>query len=284
MKNILLPTDFSETSINAMEYAVQLFKHEECTFYILNTYQPVAIYTATTFGNNPQLDMDIGQLFQKKSEEKITELIDDLGLKFSNVLHCYKGISSFNMLSVEVEEIIEDMRIDAIVMGTNGASGLKEVFIGSQTMQVIKDATVPVIGVPAGATFKRPEDILFTTDYNVNKNQIGLPLIKAICEKYQPRLMFLNVFQGKSLTTTQTENKEALDKYFKRDAHLTQISVEMKVLEAIEDFQVSHKADLLILVRNKHNFFENLLFEPVVQRTVHHSSVPFMILPPVEKQ
>lgn len=282
MKNILLPTDFSESSVNAIDYAVQLFRNEECTFYVLNTYQPVAIYTATTYGNNPQLDMDLGQLFQKKSESKIKALIETISSKYSNILHSYKGISSFNMLSVEIEEIVEDNQIDAIIMGTNGASGLKEVFIGSETMQVIKNATVPVIGVPAGATFKNLKDILFTTDYNIDQRQKGLALLKSIYNKQQSRLTFLNVYQGKSLTTTQAENKKALDNYFNRDAHLTQIAEDMKVLEAIEDFQISHKVDLLILVHNKHSFFENLLFEPVVQKTVHHSSVPFMILPPLE--
>ena len=54
----------------------------------------------------------------------------------------------------------------------------------------------------------------------------------------------------------------------------------MDVLEAIDDFLSRHKVDLLVLVHNKHNFFENLLFTPVVSKIVHHTTTPFMILPP----
>jgi predicted DNA-binding protein YlxM (UPF0122 family) len=164
-------------------------------------------------------------------------------------------------------------------MGTNGASGLEEIFIGSQTMHVIKDAKVPVIGVPAGYLFALPKDILFTTDYKTDTHQKGFKLLEELCTKYISRLIFLNAYQGSTLTEKQVKNKYDLNTYFKSDAHLTQIANGMEVLDAIEDFQSRHGIDLLVLVHNKHNFLENLLFKPVVQKVVHHSDVPFLILP-----
>lgn len=279
MKKILLPTDFSKASINAMEYAVQLFKNEKCTFYVLNTYEPVALYTSTTYGNDPGLDLEIGELFKKKSKKQVQKVIDEVSSKYEDEHHHYKGISTFNMLSIEVNQLVKDYDIELIIMGTNGATGLKEVFIGSQTMHVIKNAKVPVIGVPQGYRFKQPKEILFTTDYQTNENHIGMELLEDICNKNISRLIFLNAYEGSSLTQQQVANMESLDVFFKRDAHLTQIAKGMDVLEAMEDFQSRHGIDLLVLVHNKHNFFENLLFKPVVKKVVHHSDVPFFILP-----
>ena len=62
MKHILLPTDFSDTSYEAITYAVQLFINEECTFYVLNTYTPVALYTTTIYEHQSSLNVDIGEM------------------------------------------------------------------------------------------------------------------------------------------------------------------------------------------------------------------------------
>jgi nucleotide-binding universal stress UspA family protein len=279
MKNILLPTDFSKASLNAIEYAVQLFKDEDCLFYVLNTYEPVALYSATTYGMDPALNTDIGEIFKQTSEKKVQKIIDDVASKYPDTKHDFQGVSSFNMLTAEVEELVEDYAIDVIIMGTNGASGLKEVFIGSQTMHVIKDSKTPVIGVPAGYSYRSPKDILFTTDFKTDTHQKGLALLEELCSKNTSRLIFLNVFQGENLTEKQIKNKHDLGALFKRDAHITQIVKGVEVLDAMEEFQSKHSIELLVLVHNKHNFFENLLFTPLVQKIVHHSDIPFLILP-----
>ena len=179
--------------------------------------------------------------------------------------------------------MVTGYNIDCIVMGTKGASGLKEVFLGSETMHVIKKATIPVIGVPDSYQYRDLKDVLFATDYNTGDTQKGLALLEELCASHISRLIFLNAYYGVQLDKNQLKNKEALDTYFKRDAHLNEIADGMDVLEAIEDFQSKHRIDLLVLVHNKHNFFENLLFTPVIRKIVHHSSVPFMILPPTSK-
>jgi nucleotide-binding universal stress UspA family protein len=283
MKNILLPTDFSDVSLNAIEYAVQLFRGEDCVFYVLNTYEPVALYSATAYGMDPGLNMEIGEIFKHTSEKKVQKIIDEVALKFPDTKHVFHGVSSFNMLIVEVEEQVENLDIDVIVMGTKGASGLKEVFIGSQTMHVIKDAKIPVIGVPAGYAYSSPKDILFTTDFKTDTHQKGLALLEELCSKNTSRLIFLNIFQGVHLTEQQIENQKALKAFFKKETSITHVVKGVEVLDAMEDFKSEHNIELLALVHNKHNFFENLLFTPMVQKIVHHSDVPFLILPHYKK-
>ncbi len=281
MKHILIPTDFSNASYNALEYAVQLFINDACTFYVLNTYTPVALYTSTIYDNHTALNIDLGEIYKNNSLERLETVIDKVKYAYPNSKHIFTPIASYNVLTLEIDEIVTTSNIDAIVMGTSGASGLKEVFIGSQTMHVVKDAKVPVIGVPEGYTYKALKDILFATDYRTGTHQKGLSLLEELCRKHISRLIFLNAYFGLSLDEEQLENKESLDTYFERDAHINEIADGMTVLEAVEDFQSKHSIDLLVLVHNKHSFFENLLFTPVVNKIVHHAALPFMILPPV---
>lgn len=282
MKNILLPTDFSETSINAMEYAVQLFLEEDCTFYVLNTYLPVYLYTPSVYESFAMATVDMGEIYKTQSEEGVNNVIDNLSDTFPTGNHDYIGISSFNTLYAAMESLALDYKIDCIVMGTKGATGLQDVFLGSQTMNTVKRSKVPVMGIPLGCTYQKPKDILFATNYETGSDQVGLHFLRDICTSHISRLIFLNVYYGSSLDDKQQENKYELDVFFKKQAHTNELSKPMSVVEAIKTFESKHSIDLLVMVHNKHNFFENLLFTPVVRKIVHHSPVPFLILPPVK--
>lgn len=280
MKNILLLTDFSEASINAIEYAGQLFKGQETTFFVLNTFVPIVRYHAVTLDDIEGDHKDVGVAFEEHATQKVQKIIDKVVHKLQDQKHVFVAVSSFNTLVAGIHELLDAHEMDCIIMGTTGATGLKEVFIGSQTMHVIKEATIPVIGVPAGYEYKRPTDIVFVTDYKTGETQLGLSLLDDICTQHTSRLIFLNAYQGTPLNVEQLKHENELDTYFKHHALITQTSGPMEVPEAIANFHATHRIDLLVLVHNKHNFFENLLFAPVVQKVVYHATMPFLILPP----
>ena len=77
MKKILLPTDFSENALNAIDYALQLFKDETCAFFILNTYTPM-IYNYEYQLNADQYMMEAVDMVKKNSEEKLDEHVKTL--------------------------------------------------------------------------------------------------------------------------------------------------------------------------------------------------------------
>jgi nucleotide-binding universal stress UspA family protein len=228
--------------------------------------------------------VDLGELYKKTSEEKLLKLAQEIKTMYPNDLHSFDTIASCNLLVEEIRECVPKYAIDFVVMGTQGASGFKEIFIGSQTMHTIQKSTVPIICVPSTYTYHAPKDIVFATDYELSVHNIGIPLVKDICTWYASRLIFLNAYYGISLDKGQIEVRDALDEYFKTNAHQFQISDGMDVLEAIEDFQSKHKIDLLVMVHNRHNFFENLLFVPVINKIVHHTKTPFLVIPSAQKK
>ncbi|GGG29521.1 universal stress protein UspA [Dokdonia pacifica] len=284
MKHILIPTDFSENATNALHYAVQLMKNERCRFYLLNTYTPISLYTSTIYEYHTSLNVDLGELYRKTSEEKLQQSIKEVTETFSNKLHGFELISSCNLLTEQVIECVNTYDIDFIVMGTQGASGFKEIFLGSQTMHIIKKTTVPVICVPNTYTYRPIKDIVFATDYELSIANQGLPLIKNIATSHGSRVIFLNAYYGVSLDEYQLDIKEKLDSYFTGNAHQFHISDGMDVLEAVDDFQSKHNLDLLVMIHNKHNIFENLLFTPVINKIAHHTKTPFLVIPAIQKK
>ena len=129
MKKVVLPTDFSENAWNATGYAIELFKDEECVFYLLNTYTPAFVnsrFMAAGVGG-----LEIEDDVKVQSEIGLNNLLKRIEENYDIPHHSFKTISSFSLLTSEVKEIASSKDIDLIITGTKGASGLEEVFMGS---------------------------------------------------------------------------------------------------------------------------------------------------------
>ncbi|PQB03366.1 universal stress protein, UspA family [Polaribacter filamentus] len=277
MKRILLPTDFSENAYNAISYAVQLYKDTKCKFYILHTYTPVSISAGSMVDNYSSFDLQ--DITKETAERKLKEIDDRLKTEFNNTNHTFITTVSFNTLTSEMVEVVKKKEIDFVIMGTKGATGAKEIFIGSNTMQTIKNLKCPVIAIPSGFKYEKPSEILFPTDYEIHKANQYLSLIKELCEKNNSRLHVLNVSQDIPLKVKQEQTETFLDDFFKDTAHLFHNTENQDLMEAIVTFKKTYKINFLIMVHNEHNFFENLFFKPVVNQMVYHTNIPFLVIP-----
>ncbi|WP_299431278.1 universal stress protein [uncultured Aquimarina sp.] len=277
MKRILLPTDFSDNAFNAIRYALQFFKNEECTFYLLHTFTPVSYNVGYLIENPMPYGMeDIAMMNSKRDIERTEAKIKE---EFNNPKHSFERISAFNMLINEIKDTVDRYNIDLIVMGTKGATGAKEIFIGTHTMYTIKKVKCPVLAIPSDFEYEKPKEILFPTDYHLSTTNKYLPLIKDICNQHTARLHMLNAYYGIPLDQNQKETKDFIDTYFEKNAHVFHIADGMDVIEAVEDFQKMNIINLLVMVHNKHSFFENLLFKPVINQIAYHTNIPFLVIP-----
>ena len=164
MHHILIPTDFSGTAQSAVDYALSYFKGEPCVFHFLNTYTPDFVHSrvmALTHGGNQEEDA-----MQVISEKGLKNLVEGLQAKNPNSGHEFHTVSSFNLLTEEVKEQLSVYPIDMIVSGTTGASGIKEVFLGSNTVRILRAASdCPVLVIPNETRFKKGVKIGLVTDF-----------------------------------------------------------------------------------------------------------------------
>lgn len=277
MKKILLPTDFSDNAYNAIKYAVELFKNEECVFYLLNTYTPVLYDTEYILYSPTPISLD--EIYKNNSLKGLAKVKKQIKKDSPNSKHQWEIVSSFNMLNDEIKEQVKEKEINLVVMGTQGASGAEVIFLGTHTVHAIKKATCPLLAVPSGFKFKTLNNILFPTDYDLEYKDSHLNFLKERSLEHASKLHILNVFFGVPLEPQQEKSKKFLADYFKNIPH-TFYSIEKgSVPEAIDDFQKNNPIDLLIMINNKHSFFENLLFRPVVNEVGFHVKIPFLVIP-----
>ena len=277
MRRILLPTDFSDNALNAIRYAVQLFKNSSCEFYLLHTYTPAAYNVGSMSDSYSALELQ--KVTKQNAERSMDEVENTIRTEFNNKNHHFHKVVTFNLLVHEIQDLVENKVIDIIIMGTQGATGAQEVFLGTHTMYTIKKVKCPVIAVPSGFGFEAPKEILFPTDYRLSKTNPYLSLIREICDLQSARLNILYAYYGEPLNDQQKETKAYLDVYFKDNAHLFHISEDTDIAGAIEEFQLKKKINLLIMIHNRHSFFENLLFKPVINEIAYHTNIPFLVIP-----
>ncbi len=280
MKNILLPTDFSENSVNAIKYALRFFEKRNCNFYLLHTFTPASYHSGKAFQNFTS--MELVHATRDAAAEKIKALIADLKSEFKNQKHHLKWVVDFNLLIGKIRSMVKEKNIDLIIMGTQGANGAKEIFLGTHTMYTIKKVNCPVLAVPSGYHYKKPEEILFATDYNILRPQ-DLRFLEYYIGLHSARLHILNVYT-ETLDEKQREHRKQLSEFLKDRKPVFHLTEGDDIPEAVEAFQKENNIDLMMMVHKKHSFFENILFKPVINQLVYHTNVPFMVMPVREKQ
>jgi len=278
MKRILLPTDFSDNSWNAITYAVELFKDEACTFYLLNTYTPVIYHVEYVLGYPAQFGL--GDAVRNTSQENLNELVLKLSDKFgNNPKHKFETSARFDTLISGIKDFVEAHNIDLIIMGTKGATGAEGVLFGSNTVHVFKEIKCPIMAIPSNFKFEAPHEILFPTDLEVNYKNSLLNILQEIASSHHSRVNAMHVSTGNKLTDYQENNKLNLESIFKNTAYLFHNIKSMNILEAINEFQMKHKINLLVMINNKHSFFENLFFKNTINQIGFHLNIPFLVIP-----
>ncbi len=277
MKHILLPTDFSDDAYGASAYAFQLFSDTACRFYLMHTYAP-AIYRAEYVIHHPG-QVGFGDVYQTLAMNKLQEAKKKLGEKLQNPKHDMVLHTAFNTLVDEVQETVKNEGIDLIVMGTQGATGAKEIFLGTNTVHVMKKTKVPLLTIPPNTAFEKIKKILFPTDYEVDYTAEQLEIMKYIALEHDSSIEIMHVSTGYELTKEQQKNKARLKAIFNELPHRFHDWPSEEIITAINNFQSGHGAQLLAMIRNKHTFIERLFVEPVVKKIGFHTTIPFLIIP-----
>lgn len=278
MKSILLPTDFSDNAYNAIQYAMELFKNEPCTIYLLHTYIPVIFDTAYLMSMpTAEVMEDVYKESSLKDLSKTKAKIDKDFPENKNTIHL---ISSFNSLLGGIKDLVEEKNIDLVIMGTQGATGAKEILFGSNTIHVMKDLACPLIAVPNKFKFKGITEILFPTDFGLNYTEKHLFWLKHFSENWKAKINILHVYYyGYDLDAGQDKGKEYLRNAFMSESMEFIRMDNVDVVKAIEKYQEERPTDLLALIHNKRSFFDNLFFKPVIKKLGFHLKTPMLIIP-----
>ncbi len=279
MQNILVTTDFSNNAYSALLYATRLFQDQACQFYLLHTFN-VNTPVLTSRINTDKGDL-LYQRLHSESKEKLTEMRHKIVRDTEDLQHTFEMISVSKGLSETINKTITNKNIDLVVMGTKGATGAKEVFIGSNTVKVIqKIKSCPVLVIPDQFDFSKPLEIVFPTDFKQFYLEKELQPLIAIASLFKSNIRIFHVHEEEKLSEIQEYNFETLKKYLK-DFEVTThwISKLSKKTKLINEFIKKMQINVLVMINYKHNIIEGITHEPVIKNIGFHATVPFLVIP-----
>jgi nucleotide-binding universal stress UspA family protein len=269
MKTILAPVDFSEASINALSFAAELSKKASARLVIINTLQG---------GEN-----------EEETKNKLKSLESDLKRSFGQDLK-FEYYLAHGDLVTTLEKVIAVQHPDLIVMGTKGASGLKRILIGSNTVNVIAKTMMPVLVIPEVARFKNffnagKNRIVLATDLDELKNEDGLVILKEIAlQIVNPKVRVLSIRPRKTgLPDFKRLYRDFLLSFFNPEIESERVTVfSSNVIRGI-NFYLNENEDtglVAMIARNSGHLIQKHFTREMASRT----HLPLLVLHDTEKK
>ncbi|MFS4417180.1 universal stress protein [Maribacter sp. 2307ULW6-5] len=277
-KRILLPTDFSKNSLNAIHYAMELYATRKCTFYLLHVYQ-VSGFSIDGAAYRPQPGERAYELEQQKTDEAFAKLLAMIKLRPENPNHTFETLGSNLPLYEAAQEAIAKEDMDMVIMGTKGMTGARTVIFGTNTMNMMEDLDCcPVLAIPENLGFGPLEEVVFPTDFKTPFKRRKLKYMLHIAEMHGLTIRVLHVGKLDRLNAAQQTNKALLGRILQNYAH-DYCEVQHKVAQkGIQEFMKGRKKAIIAFMHQKPSFFKRLFSKPLVQELGYHSEVPVLVL------
>ena len=275
MKTKLVPTDFSIPADSAIHYAVKLAVLWDASLILYHSFIPYesGFYLLSL---NEKENMEA----HKKVTNRLTAINNSIVKKNPNLsisIHvdqCPEGI--------KIIDFCNKSKADLIVMGTKGASGLKEKLIGSFTAEVMINAPCPVLAIPNKYKFKVPEKITYATNYS-KKDKKVLQLLLEFNRIFNAKINILHVDWGMTLFTADEDYdsyKKTTQNHFKDSEFTYHHTVGKDISKTILEETLIDKTDMIVMNPLKRKGIWNRIFHrSVTKKTVYHVPIPLLTIP-----
>lgn len=274
MQSILVPTDFSENAYNAARYAIALAADIKATEIILyNAYQPYV-------SEDPELSMPLQtdmETFRQISADGLNKMRSTLENEVSSIK--FKSESEYNMVPQGIVDAAKTFNAAFIVMGISGAeSKLEEAIVGSNAVDVSKHSEIPVIIVPANATYSPIKKILLAVDFKKSAETTPVIAIKKLLDETNAQLDILHVEANDVDEVNLDAEKNVVQTLFQNYNPQYHFLHGKIFTDAINQFALENNSDLIVVIPKKHGLFEGIFKRSHTKALVFHSHIPIMTI------
>ena len=272
MKNILVPFDFSHHSRNALEYAAQLAAKSGAKLCVFHAYDRSEVLEGVKVATTVSA-----------MEDTKKKLAKQYGLSEKNIT----GKVVQGEFIEEVLQFVEEKNFDMIALGTRGASGLRDLLVGSYTVNLMQDLRhIPMLVIPEKADFVPLRNILLCSDLHEIADDDALDLVKEMAMIFNADVRLAHVERGSGEPTYE----KVLEK--RREMHIFEPEVDCTykrivskdILSGIKYYMDRKKDnDMVAMVYREHSFIETIFGMNHTHEMAYHTTVPLLVLPEGKK-
>lgn len=277
IQKILIPIDFSETSMLAIEHAgftAQLFKAELVLLHVVEKHWEQFSIIA------PELRISTPTELTGAIEKKLAEVAADIKKKYGvKSTHVTANGNIFN----EILSVSKEHNVDLVVMGTHGTSGVVEFFIGSNTFKMVTQSECPIISVQSHAKKLGFTNILLPIDDSAHSRQKVNHAI-VLAKHFASKIHIL----GLADSDDETDRKkfeiklDQIEEYIKKcDLPYSRKTVDGKnQSKTTYDYAKTVDADLIVIMTDQDEAITGRLMGTYAQQIINHSKIPVLTIQP----
>jgi nucleotide-binding universal stress UspA family protein len=274
MKHVLVPVDFSEDSVNALDMAVHFANQMDYNVRLLHVIKDAVFY---------QRNFTLTNLVDVKNEKVIHNLKEIISQYKSKV----KNEIDFRIRSGKVYNEIANQakygEAELIVIGTHGTSGFEELWLGSNAYKVVNNSPCPVFSVRNSYRRHTINRIVLPIDDTPETRQ-KVPYAARIAKQFNALVYILQVTETKKDSVRERINEYAnqVAKFFENN----DIDFENEYLygnnltDMTIDYALRKDADLITIMTEQSESTKNIWLGPYAQQMVNHSPLPVLSIQP----
>ncbi len=282
MKTILVPTDFSETANYALEVAVQLVKKYGAKLILLHMLEiPEHLLPTEQLSNDVASNQNTSQgdipsaifymMLTKKRFKEMSELPFMQGVAYEEQIQNHQNFKG-------IVDSAHKFNADIIVMGSHGSSGLREVFVGSNTEKVVRTSDIPVLVIKSRNENFDVKNFVFATNWE-EENKEAFVNASNLCQKFGAKmhLLYVNTSGSDFLTSNQISDKfETLLKETKISPEniSTNSYSDKSVEEGILKFSKETNADLIGVPTHGRRGLAHFFNHSIGEEVANHAEIP----------
>lgn len=277
MKKILVPTDFSKISVNALEVAVEIAKKSNSEITLLHVVEEAGEGSFSIAGEWQTGSNWSDKLFTLKLLEKAKGQLEKLVLdpRFSSVK--VNGELRLGNPFHGMRTIIVEQKVDLVVMGTRGRSKFEEMVIGSNTERVVRHAKCPVLSIhkkPAKVDFK---NIVYATAMHKDE-EIFSRMIKKTQQIYDSTIHLVRINTPSDFQRDYVV-RDYMQKFAKKlglKNYTINIFNDITEEDGIVYFAESIDADLIAMATHGRTGFAHVMAGSIAEDVVGHAKRPVL--------
>lgn len=278
MKQILVPTDFSKCADNAINFAVQSAKILPAKVTLLHSFEVNDNIYTDYMGVNREYNLTM----LNGVKEKLGHLKKNIEETDGVVVDTFISTSS---LQDAIAKSVKEKKADMIIMGTLGASGIKEKLWGSRTAAVIGKSDIPVMVIPIEYKWKKPQKVLMATN-KFEKEPAILDYLFEFAGLYMAQVqvaIFTDVDNDKAAVFLEHKNKivqyEKFLKEMYNEGTLASVHLYGKDFQTtLQNFISENNFDMLVMVTYQRSFWERIFNPGMTKRMSYHTHIPLLAI------
>ena len=272
MKHILLLTDFSDTSKNAIDYALKFFEKDLCQFYVLHVHK-MGSYTVDNLMLTAATENIYNSIIQEQ-KDALNTLISDIETTNDNSKHRFEALVDYDDFIDAINQIISIKNIDLVVIGSNGKTGAQEVIFGSNTLNVIRRVNCTTMVIPENYAFNENKDALLPLDCTDSLHGDALIELHKFIKDYNYKLHVLRI----TAEGDQCEYEFYDQSNLTAMAHQYYVVHDVPVHHATNSFVQIKNIGLTAIITHKEKFFHRFIKGSTTTKLNNSLHVPLLVL------